>query len=234
MTKNNWLMISYIAFLFLSTIVRSFMDFPMWETLVIAVTISGGFLTYSECYESSYDFLKKSNEKTEQWLDKFRATTNSEIKTCEEMIASIEDSHIETDYYLGLIEHIKIISDDLKARFDNDEIARHRKRQRKTEKIYYVVSVVLSIIGFLLFFCILVFRPVEAFFAKSQSSYTVLAFAVMLSSQFSRSYADNKTALAEKDITDKYKEYEAQREEFVSLKDALIIGLKAEAETHAD
>ena len=65
--KTNWLVVSYIAFLFICAFVRFFYDYPLWDTLVIAVTISGGFLTYSESFDSSAEYLKKSLEDISMW-----------------------------------------------------------------------------------------------------------------------------------------------------------------------
>lgn len=234
MTKNDWLMISYIFFLLISAIVRSFIDYPMWETLVIAVTISGGFLTYSESFESSYNFLRRGNEETKEWIEKFTATTNQEIETCEEIISSIQKSDVHTEFFTEITEDFKAISSELKNRFNSKEIEEKQKKQRNYEKIYNVVSIGLAIVGFLLFFCILVFPSVKKIFVDSQSIYTVLAFAVMLSSQYSRSYREKKISSDQKEINEKYQEYEKQRADLIKLKEKVIEGLKLEAKTNAD
>lgn len=90
--SNNAFMVAYIAFIFISAIVRAIRYYPMWDNLVMAISVAGVFLAvadyfdnFSACVEriTSYGVLH-INSDLENLKSKNQDLLCSELKICEE------------------------------------------------------------------------------------------------------------------------------------------------------
>lgn len=189
MKRNSWLMIAYIIFIFISSIIRLFYVFPMWESLVIAVTVSTSLFTYADVFLSLADSLEsqiKSRCRLDRDIQEQIAIEKpiteklyndaQEITEPREAVEKIKRSVIKLRNLNSEIE--EVIEDNKKSCWET----------RKKINRYNLGGAILSIAGFVLFLCILVYEPLKLFFIKKQDILTVTSFALVLSTQFIRDH----------------------------------------------
>lgn len=186
MKKNNSFMLAYIIFIFVANIVKYFWEYPMWNTIVVSITVVSSFFAVSdfflagaklyenlkssigECIETALDEITQIKKLLDKRLSQSDDFVDSKLYTKQEQVEHYNDSkrrveHIESDmvYYQGRMKSYAIYS----------------YRFRKSSEF-------LNIIGFILLFCIMGFEPVANFFCKDLDGTTVSAFGVILVTQY--------------------------------------------------
>ena len=189
MKRNNWLMIAYIIFIFVSCIIRCFYIFPMWESLVIAVTVSTSvfsyadvFLSRSESIESQIKITRKIDQEIQEQIQIEKPIADNILKEA----LSCDQERPESEKLIKLANKLKSRSSDLEKMIR--EKSEYLEKKTKQCRTYNIIGAILSVIGFVLFLCILVYEPIKNIFIKHQDLLTVTSFALVLSTQFIRDF----------------------------------------------
>ncbi|MBP3936206.1 MAG: hypothetical protein IK954_01315 [Clostridia bacterium] len=175
MKKNYLFLLSFTLFIFLSVIVKSYCDYPMWPTIVAAVTVASSFFSFAD-------------------LAGVQGRAMYNISN---------DSLGEIDYSLFQIQHIKTTlstliecsAPDDKTHFSsaqdtiNDLEKNYLRMQSIMKKdvrissVLKIASVITTILGFLLLFCIMAFESLASWVIIRQDIMTVIAFGCIMLSQ---------------------------------------------------
>ena len=202
MKRSKALMVSYIIILFVSVFVRLFANFQMWPILVAATTTSSAFI-------SVVDFCTMIVDNYHITARTFLSHSEVDKNNVRKMIISIENTlrekafspaeikaHTEEgclNYYTTTLENIKKM---LQQYSDIENVMRRHERTAKTlEK----VSIVISAIGFLAFFSIILFKPVSLFVISHQDIFTVSSFGIILLTQYLEDLFSERSNLLQQD-----------------------------------
>lgn len=156
--KKKPLMIAYILFLFICIFVHIFsniflFEFPMWQRIVVAATIS----SYAFTLSSSPKLMSKSDTQQAKYIE-------AEIAILQQTLSMKSDSNLDYGY----------IQEEINKK--QEELETTKQSILKQERSTFLWEMV----GFLVFFCILAFDPIYSIFVKSQELYTLFAFAFVL------------------------------------------------------
>lgn len=185
MKRNNILMGAYIAFIVICFIVRTFTEYPMWRAIVSAVTISSAFFAYADFFGIYAQAFSDICEVAEKFILDTRNKLENELRAFEEINERVKSVSKE-EFDFSEVENItKVVMN----RHDEMEIwiedyAKRNVIKQKKVKNYKVISEALTFFGFLALLCILVFSPISSRVIKVQDLLSVLAFAVILLSQY--------------------------------------------------
>ena len=183
MKRNSLLMLAYIIFIFICAIVRLFGEFPRWQVLVAAITATSWIFSLAD----------------------FNYAVTSELHAISKDILEYEESCIEN--IQGMIDIIDAFLTREKGEPHEAERGktehytrtkqeaekcltafREMKTQAKRNNCFADVAgkwaAVLTIVGFVMFFSILSFEKIAQIFTKSQDIMTVMAFGLILFTQY--------------------------------------------------
>ena len=207
MRKNNLLMSAYIAFVILCFVVRIYHDeFPMWNAIVAAVTISSAFFAYADFFFCYYKALSDACDVADEFIYMTKKRLNAETKSFVEinnLMESIPKGKFDFSEMKETIIPIQNKHDEMELWIEvyvNDT-----QEKRKRAKNNKFLAEMLTFFGFFVFLCILVFMPITSAVVEMQDVLSVLAFAVILLSDL------NGTIKAEKLEKDKIKSENAKR-----------------------
>ena len=163
---------AYIFFLFICAIyyiiARIFqLEFENWGRIICATTIASYFFSIASARQSIMRSL-------EQMVGSLKKAYKANIDRKEQMIISPE-KYENSVYSLDDIENMLVE--------DSKVINKNEKEIRKSK----LQILILNILGFFIFFCILTFKSVYQMFVGTQDFYTLLAFLIIL---FSDLYED--------------------------------------------
>lgn len=184
MRKNNWFMHAYIIFLFVCIFVHCVVQFPLWSPLVTAVTASSWIFAIADIALFYSDISTEVFERYKKQRMRFMLAINKEVNAVEEYESTLNQTDSANDPEHEGIVRAKETSLDLKKAVTEIEQAmasRHRKAQ-VAEK----VGAALYIIGFVTLLSTVVFAPLNIRLGRIQDTLTVSAFALVLSTQYSR------------------------------------------------
>lgn len=172
MKRNNIFMLAYIAFVAVCLIVRIFWNYPMWDNIVIAITISSVFFAYA---------------------DMFHIIAGS-IETAKRL--SLEQSNRMMGIVDNTMNHLRKLKantdDDREKERLNESIDRYSEMRNKLNQVrkkyvnLKIVNVCRNVenaslfIAFLFLLCALVFQSLTKKLISVQSYATVLAFLLIL------------------------------------------------------
>lgn len=184
MKRNNIFMWAYISFIFISGIVRIISDFPLWSSIVLAITISSFIFAfedfystisnmYKDLYNISKNFISETKNKIAEdlvFLHSVRSKTEL-YKKSKYDIFDIEKSFETLEEKCNCAEKkLKKIETDM-----NNNFGMYKK--------YKKLAFICSFMGFLLLFCTLVFTSFVTVPTLLQEIITVFSFAIILSTQ---------------------------------------------------
>lgn len=174
MKRKDIFILAYIVFIFLSAIIRQFIDFPMWNKIVVAVTavswmiaLSDGLLEISSLSKSTADLIP---------------TVEEQKKKANRLLVAFDCDPASAD----------ITKDTLKNTLKRyDAIKKEMVTLAKHEKPSAIASIVFYFVSFLLFMCILCFEPLYDRFSRNQEFLTVAGFGLILLVQFGIDFWSN-------------------------------------------
>ncbi len=185
MKRHNLLLVTYIFFTIICLVVRSFTEFETWNYIISAVAVASAFLAYadffhihSKYYADSCDMadrfifarskkIEKEKGIVEDICMKLTELKNKGIDVAQEEknFQAAKNGYIEFEKYILLFK---------------DGTALKRKKQKK----YSFISDILTFLAFLSFLCIITFTNVAEMVGKVQDIISIIAFLVVLSSQY--------------------------------------------------
>ena len=219
MKKNSIFLLAFIIFVFVCLVVKCFWDYPMWPTIVAAITVASWLFAFSDLFfsshksmcktivlyedypEASYAVLARIKRAVEVRLTQIRGQENSH---------SLHTKHDELDYYSSV--HKAVI--EMEALFQKDQET-VEKLKGKTKR-YTVYANIFSFLGFLILLCIITFEPVAQYFVQSQDYMTVGAFAVILATQYSEGFSENAQQRLQESFKKNFLALDALRKTFES------------------
>lgn len=194
MKRNNYLMLSFIILIAVCAFAKSLWDYPMWHTVVAAITVASWFFAIADlCLCQSNLQLKLTNEQlnlTESSLDEvemIKKAVNIRIKQVKEKKNQETDNSSslklyttqdELNYLISVEEDVKEIEKDLQSYYEN------LIKGQKGSKTNHFIGSSLSVLGFLVFFIIIIFRPLQEFQNSGLDELTVWSFFVILLTQY--------------------------------------------------
>lgn len=187
MKRNNLLLISYILFIFICLIVRSFIAFESWSAIVSAIALSSACMAYADLFYLQSKAYSEACDIEEKFSVDMRRRNDEENSIVADMQAKLSNameingdrdySSLKTD--MDEVEQQVLSLDGLLDDFE-EEIAKKRKNQKR----YNVIGDVFTCASFLLFLCIISFAKLEQMAADLQERISVIAFVIILSSQY--------------------------------------------------
>lgn len=176
--NKNTIMIAYIIFIGITILVYLLslflhFEFEAWNKIVTAVTISSYYFAIANTFKS-------------------RINTYQNIATHFVGIKSITKSFIEDleNNHITPSENKKAFVSNCKAILE--EISEKEKQLDKSIKHETRCFTAFSILGFIMFFMIMCFDRLYSLFEPKQDFYTILAFVVILTSDYYIEIANNK------------------------------------------
>ena len=163
------LLLAYIIFLIVALIYHIVADaidlqFAMWERIVLAATISSYFFAMS----SLLKFFKKRDSTYLELLGQYFDLAKELKKTEADVIADCETKEKLLKNGESIVDETLTIISSLKSKIRKDDTA----------------SFVFDVLGYLVFFCILSLTPIFKFFYPVQEFYTLLAFIIILTTEY--------------------------------------------------
>lgn len=172
MKRNTIFMLAYIAFVVICFIVRLFWDYPMWDNIVIAITISSVFFAYADMFHIIAESIEKSKELSLNQCNRMKGIVDSTMNNLRRLKANIDEIH-EKDSLRKSLENYTKMRDNLSA-------LEKSYTNLKIVNLCRCIENVNLFIAFLLLLCILVFQSLAERLLSVQSYATVLAFIMIL------------------------------------------------------
>ena len=178
-------MLAYILFIFIAVFTRPLYANSKWSYIVTAITVTSWALVIADAFSSVADILQDNVKTTRPRLESYLVRLQHHIK-----INNRQDIHIKDQYGA---DTEKTIGQTLK----NSErsvvsLLETLNKEEKQQKRFSMTSELFVLVGFILFFCILLFEPIFVFFNKQLDGLTALAFGTILASQFASNFAKSR------------------------------------------
>ena len=174
---DKWLMMAYILFIFTSVFTRHLYSQSKWSYIVTAITVTSWVLVISDSLAAAAEFIQEiviaTKPKLESYLFQLRHNRS---------INNRLDSLLKDEYGNDTGKTIGQTLDGM----EKSTLASITtlKKQEKTQKWFEVLSYFFMLLGFILFFCVLLFDPIFSFFNSKLDGMTLLAFGTILATQF--------------------------------------------------
>lgn len=226
MRKNNSLMLAYIIFLFACVVARAYTDFPIWHTLVAAITITSGILSIA-------DFANLVSKEWGKEAEDYLSNVEIDLIYVRQMLGAINRRlekkdfpklEIDTHTEEGCIRHYTESKERAERLLDGFVSGKApMNEQVKLSKTLNNVSIVLNVVGFFAFFFILAFEPISNKLVSHQDVLTVASFGIILLTQYFGDF------YAEKD-KERQKTNEAMRDGLSALRKSFEQGVGTNAD----
>lgn len=187
MKRNNLLMLAYIIFIFICATVRFLGEFPQWQAIVAAITATSwvfsladfDYTVANELHEISKDALKFS----EFGIKRVQGL----LKTAENFLSENKDKG--NDELSEMEQEQRILYANTRQRGEAciksyREIEATAKKSNHTADIAEKGASILTVVGFIGFFSIISFEGISKIFINSQDIMTVMAFGLILFTQY--------------------------------------------------
>ncbi len=198
MKRHNLLLLSYIVFIIICIIVQSFVEFESWSYVVSAVAISSAFLTYADFFYVYSKYYADSCDMAERFIVDRGKKIKKERAIIENIYSKMTDLKTKgidvSQDEINIEEAQKGCSEmeNILSTF-KDSIDFKRKKQKQ----FLFRADMLTFLAFLSFLCLITFTNIAERIGKTQDIISIIAFAVVLSSQYVNSI------FSEKQIKDK-------------------------------
>lgn len=181
MKRNSIFMWAYITFILLCSILRIFVEFSLWNPIVLAITVSGVFFAIEDLFSSLANSLKGSIDIADNFILHAREISNRDLNFCHK-IESVTETYNGTEHDLSGVKKsfapiiLKVSEMDKEiSKFESRNIS-NKKKQKKLCRI----ANIFAYIGFLCLLSILVVTSFTNVPSIVQEVITVIPFAIIL------------------------------------------------------
>ena len=213
MKRNNIFMLSYIVFIFFCFVVRLCYEFPMWNTLVAAISFSSGVFAFADFYSGLSTAELAAYKITKELFTKIEKSITDQLQEVDKELTEELVAELSTKQNSDVRDEVK--SSLIKFSDENESIKEMYKENDRLQKKHGNRATILNFLGFFSFFVVLVFQSVSAVLSAYLDLLSVLAFGVILSTQYVAGYYENRI---EKQKIDAQKVYDAVTEYLDALK----------------
>lgn len=199
MKRNNMFMLSYIVFIFICFVIRTYCDYPMWNTLVVAISFASGIFAFADFFSGKASAELDASLVTKDLYLRTGESLSHQKKVIDECIlklsleANDEEDEASLKYYK-----------DIKNKLEEEAVEHSRiKEMYEKGQILYKrhckCSNCLNFIGYLAFFIILVFQSVSILLSPSLELLTVFSFGLISLTQYMANQAAERLNKQKKD-----------------------------------
>ncbi len=186
MNRNNAFMLSYIAFIIICILVRMFTDYPMWNVIVSAITVSSWFFAIGDANISDAEDLQQLLDAWYRFSEKEKINTDKLLpKAIEAKERFLKKEDVDDEKAAEIVGMMNEAIEYLQSVNKEDKDFENALRKKK-QKIANCQKCGLwcTILGFLTFFSIVTFQKIGEVVIGVQDYTTVSAFAIILMSQY--------------------------------------------------
>lgn len=184
MKRNNIFMWAYISFIIISIILRMFVDFELWESIILAITTSGIFFAIEDLYVSLSRALGSSIEIAESFISEAREKINKDLAffaVIDEKTMILKNTKHDISDIQCSIKPFKEFSQEMnKCVCDFEEQLSIKK---KSKNRYEKIANIFTYLGFLCLLCTMIIASFVTVPILIQELLTVLPFAIILITQ---------------------------------------------------
>lgn len=199
---------------------RIFIEYTLWDSIVIAITISSVFFAFEDLFHLLYQTQKKSCDITENFIIKVKEKNETAIsffKKLDEKADEYEGSEYDLiDMQTRSIPQKTRIEEILRSIGKIQEL---NLNDRKKEKRLRRISHIFAYIGFLFLFLSLILFTQIPLPSLIQEIITVFSFAIILVTQQINNHAIKKIEDENKQINDILQKVVEEDEVWVKLKE---------------
>ena len=224
MKKNNMLMLAFIIIMAMCAIVKQYWDYPTWPLVVEAITVASwifavaDFLViHSAAQVKIIDSLKPDVEWTLIEISRMKKAVDTRIHQLQQKIAQQEKNTEPTIHYTD--------QDDLKYHIDTKEkisesessatsISQIFKTGERRSRVYRKLGYGLTVLGFVVFFGIVIFGSLVERLGLSIDLMTIWAFVIILFTQYYDTVLDEAREKMKRNCEAIVKGVEALRKSF--------------------
>lgn len=222
-------MLSFIILIVVCALVKSFWDYPMWVTVVSAITVASWLFALADlCFSQASAQIKIADEQLGDTEDSLTEVEMISKAVDARMVQLKNDKNYETSsllhtkedelqYLSSVKSDITEIASDLQSY--KDQLMKGQKGA-KTNKVW---GYVITVLGFLIFFLTIIFNPLMEAPINGLDVMTVWAFAIILFTQYMETLLDERR---------EKKKNESQR--IVNALEALRKNFESEVKHNAD
>lgn len=199
MKRNNMFMLSYIVFIFICFVIRTYCDYPMWNTLVVAISFASGVFAFADFFSGKASAELDASLVTKDLYLRTSESLSHQKKVIDECILklSLDANDAEDEASLKYYK-------DLKNKLEEESVEHSRIREMYEKgqilhKRHSRCSNCLNFIGYLSFFIILVFQSVSNLLSPSLELLTVFSFGLISLTQYMANQAEEKLNKQKKD-----------------------------------
>lgn len=175
MKKGNLFLLAYILFIYISIFIRIKTDYPIWNSIVLAISISSIFFSYETLLSSLCSELEMLTNNSDDLISRIENTNASDFKSIEE-IKMIYASYNLDCTNLGEIEKC-LVNENKKS----NEIKQENKKKKSEIKIFKIISNCFTFLGFLSLLVIMAFSEQTIWLTKYQDIISAFSFVLILS-----------------------------------------------------
>mgnify|MGYP003306025347 CR=1 FL=1 len=201
-------MLSYIVFIFICFLVRVYCEFPMWNTLVAAISFSSSVFAFADFYAGLASTELAVSRITKNLFTQTDKSLEYLLKKLDKELAEKLTADLSTK--LGHDVNIEAKSNLTKLSEENNKLKTMYKENDRRHKRYSNLANLLNFLGYLSFFVALVFQSVSSVLSSYLDLLSVFAFGMILLTQYMTGYYEErieKQKLAAKNVHDTTKEY---------------------------
>lgn len=217
MKRNDIFLFSYIAFIIICLFARSLGEYESWRAIVSAVAISSTLLTCAEYFSIYANYFFRHCNADEEFVKGIRCrnldTRQEIIKLCDALAkTNIEGLETSED-----IKNFTQVSNGT-IRFESflDDYESKISSNRSKQKIYNSIANIFKVAAFLVFLCILAFPVLAEGMFDVQDIMSMLAFLLILISQYVSSLYSNKLQIEDKQRKQTEAYLQQQMEEIIN------------------
>lgn len=175
MKKGNLFLLAYILFICISIFIRIKTDYPIWNSLVLAISISSIFFSYETLFSSSCSELERLANNSDDLISIMEKTNASDFKSIEE-IKMIYASYNLDCTNLGEIEKCLVNENKI-----NNELKQENKKMKSKMKVFKIISNCFTFLGFLSLLVIMAFSEQTIWLTTYQDIISAFSFVFILS-----------------------------------------------------
>lgn len=235
MRRNNIFMLSYIAFIFFCLVVRVCYKFPMWNTLVAAISFSSGVFAFADFYSGLATAELAAYKITKELFTNIEKSITDQLQEVDKRLT--EELVAESSTKQKADIRIEVKSSLTKFSDENESIKKMYKENDRLRKKHGNLATVLNFLGYFSFFIVLVFQSASSVLSLYLDLLSVLAFGMILSTQYMTGYYEDRI---EKQKADARKvnyaviEYLEALEKYIDSKGNLVSVTEQEEIDYAD
>lgn len=187
MKRNNLLMLAYIIFIFICAIVRLFGEFPRWQVLVAAITATSWVFSLADFDYTVANELHKISKDALKFSEVGINHVQGLLKAVENFLSENKDKR--NDKLSEMEQEQRTLYDNIRQKGEGciksyREIEATARKNNHTADIAEKGASILTAVGFIGFFSIISFEGISKIFINSQDIMTVMAFGLILFTQY--------------------------------------------------